>query len=359
MIRDGDQGNDINDGSVTGQGSTQGNVVLTTSTAGWGSDYSEFVKENIIPWKVYSPGSTEYEWCVVMPSQSEYSSLKTALDNAWNAGIVCINAAGNNGGTYNKQNSQTDTSLSIDPAATPYNIIGISYGSNNVDSTNSTTTWYPFRSYGPHGVESNIDVAAGYNSEDYPGLDGYTNRGPGIDIVGLGANTYTAYQSSLYGSFSWGMFSGTSCATPTVVGKAACIMEEYFWYNGAWPTPDQTKGLLLSKAANKARGFLSGGSSFSWSNVPSAGGASLSNEISFGNCQIANGSGNGGYKYTELTGTTHLRAYFDPQDADNHPYKMRVKHHGKRPSDAVYGGPTYPRTNNAVGRHRMELPDLT
>ena len=359
MIRDGDQGNDINDGSVTGQGSTQGNVVLTTSTAGWGSDYSEFVKENIIPWKVYSPGSTEYEWCVVMPSQSEYSSLKTALDNAWNAGIVCINAAGNNGGTYNKQNSQTDTSLSIDPAVTPYNTIGISYGSNNVDSTNSTTTWYPFRSYGPHGVESNIDVAAGYNSEDYPGLDGYTNRGPGIDIVGLGANTYTAYQSSFYGSYRWGMFSGTSCATPTVVGKAACIMEEYFWYNGAWPTPDQTKELLLGKAANKARGFLSGGTSFSWSNVPSAGGASLSNEISFGNCQIAGGGGNGGYKYTELTGTTHLRAYFDPQDWHPHPYKMRSKHLNRRPSEAQYSGPTYPRTNNAVGRHRMELPDLT
>ena len=51
-----------------------------------------------------------------------------------------------------------------------------------------------------HMGKSNIDVAAGYNSEDYPGLDGYTNRGPGIDIVGLGANTYTAYQSSFYGS---------------------------------------------------------------------------------------------------------------------------------------------------------------
>ena len=62
-------------------------------------------------------------------------------------------------------------------------------------TASSTTTYYPFKSYGPHGVESNIDVAAGYNSEDYPGLDGYTNRGPGIDIIGLGADTYTAYQS--------------------------------------------------------------------------------------------------------------------------------------------------------------------
>ena len=334
-------------------------TVVTRPGASWGTDYSEFVKENIIPWKVYAPDTTASEWCVVMPNQSEYSSLKTALNNAWNNGIVCINAAGNNGGTYNKQNSQTDTSIDVD-AGSNYRRITITWGASNTAGTSSTTTYYPFKSYGPHGVESNIDVAAGYNSEDYPGLDGYTNRGPGIDIIGLGADTYTAYQSFTYGNYKWGMFSGTSCATPTVVGKAACVMEEYFWYNNAWPTPDQTKEILLSKAANKARGFSSGGTNFTWSNVPSASGASLSNEISFGNCSISSGTGaNGSFKYTELTGTTHLRAYFDPQDWHAHPYKMRIKHHKKRPSSQVYSGPTYPRTNNAIGRHRMELPDLT
>ena len=358
VIRVADGGANLTYG-VTGQGATNGNVVLTTTAGGWGTDYSEFVKENIIPWKVYAPDTTASEWCVVMPNQSEYSSLKTALDNAWNNGIVCINAAGNNGGTYNKQNSQTDTSIEVD-AGPNYRRINISWGASNSASTSSTTTYYPFKSYGPHGVESNIDVAAGYNSEDYPGLDGYTNRGPGVDIVGLGANTYTAYQSFTYGNYKWGMFSGTSCATPTVVGKAACIMEEYFWYNNAWPTPDQTKELLLSKAANKARGFSSGGINFTWSNVPSAGGASLSNTISSNNCSITSGTGaNGSFRYTELTGTTHLRAYFDPQDWHAHPYEMRIKHHKKRPSSQVYSGPTYPRTNNAIGRHRMELPDLT
>jgi hypothetical protein len=292
---------------------------------------------------------------VVMPSQFDYGSLKTALDSAWSNGIVCINAAGNNGGTFNKENSQTSTSIDID-AGPNYSVINISYGSANSESTSSTTTWYPFKSYGPHGVESNIDVAAGYNSQDYPGLDGYSNRGPGIDIVGLGANTWTSYPSTTYGSYKWGMFSGTSCATPTVVGKAACIMEEYFWYNDAWPTPDQTKSILLSKASNKCRGIASGGVGFSWSNVPSAGGASLSNEISFGNCSISSGNnGNGGFKYTELTGTTHLRAYFDPQDEDSHPFAHRIKHHSKRP---VAGG-MYPRVNSVVGRHRMDLPDMT
>ena len=356
LIRDADGGNNINDGSVTGQGAEAGNVVFTTSAGGgWGSDYSEFVKENIIPFKVYDPSTTSYSWMVVMPSQFDYSSLKSALDSAWSNGIVCINAAGNNGGTFNKENSQTNTSLDVDAGAN-YPVINISYASSNSNSTSSTTTWYPFMSYGPHGVESNIDVAAGYNSEEYPGLDGYSNRGPGIDIVGLGANTWTSYPSSTYGTYKWGMFSGTSCATPTVVGKAACIMEEYFWYNDAWPTPNQTKSLLLSKASNKCRGIASGGTGFSWSNVPSAGGASLSNEISFGNCFISSGnSANGGFKYTELTGTTHLRAYFDPQDQDSHPFEHRIKHSSKRP---VAGG-MYPRVNSAVGRHRMDLPDMT
>jgi len=330
-------------------------TTVTRPGSSWGTDYSEFLNENIIPWKVYSPNANTSIWCVVMPNQSHYSSLKTALSSAWSNGIVCINAAGNNGGTFNKENSQTDTSLDIGGTPTvPYDVINIEYNNSNSDTTSGTVNWYPFKSYGPHGVENNIDVAAGYNSEDYPGLDGYTNRGPGIDIVGLGANTYTSYQSSTYGTYKWGMFSGTSCATPTVVGKAACIMEEYFWYNDAWPTPDQTKALLLSKASNKCRGFLSGGSSLNWSSVPSAT-TTLSNEISSSNCSITSGNGNGGYKYTELTGTTHLRAYFDPQDWNSHPYSMRIKHHNKRPIEGL----TYPRTNSAVGRHRMDLPNLT
>ena len=95
------------------------------------------------------------------------------------------------------------------------------------------------------------------------------------------------------------MFSGTSCATPTVVGKAACIMEEYFWYNGTWPTPDQTKEILLAKAKNKCRGISSGGSGFSWSNVPSAGAGLLSNTIWSGNLVIYDGyGGNGCLLYT-------------------------------------------------------------
>lgn len=329
---------------------------VTRPGTSWGSDYSEFIKENIIPFRVYDPSSLNYSWNVVMPQQYQYSSLKIALDSAWNNGIVCINAAGNNGGTFNKDSSKYATSLDVD-AGPDYSVINVEYGLDNTATTSSITTWYPFISYGPHGVDSNIDVAAGYNSEEYPGLDGYSNRGPGIDIVGLGANTWSSYPTTTYGDeYKWGMFSGTSCATPTVVGKVACIMEEYFWYNGTWPTPDKTKEILLSKAKNKCKGMSSGSAGFSWSNVPSASGTSISNTISSGNLIIYNGnSGNGGFKYTELTGTTSLRAYFDPQDQDNHPFLHKIKHHHKRP----VSGMTYPRVNNSVGRHRMNLPDMT
>ena len=207
-------------------------TVVDRPGVSWGTDFSAFVEEGIIPWKVSNPDTSQYEWCVVMPAQGTYDFLKIALNSAWSNGIICINAAGNNGGTFNKEGNEDDTSLEVD-VSVPYSYTEISYNNANSTSTSSTAIWYPFRAFGPHGTDSNIDVAAGYNSEDYPGLDGYTNRGKGVDIIGLGANTWTANPSTTYGNYKWGMFSGTSCATPTVVGKAACMMEEYFWYNGS------------------------------------------------------------------------------------------------------------------------------
>ena len=284
-----------------------------------------------------------------MPNQFTYSSLHTALETAWNSGIICVNAAGNNGGTYTKRDDAQDVYITVDEP-TPYDITFISYGSNNSASTSSVTTWYPHIAYGPHGTNNNIDVAAGYNSEAMPGWDGYSNRGPGITVTGLGANTYSAYQSSTYGSHKWGMFSGTSCATPTVVGKVACLMEKYQYYTGTWPSPNVTKQLLVRAAKNVVRSIPSGGTSFSWTNVPSAGGASLSNAISFGNCYIGGGGGNGGYKYTEAAGTPGLRAFFDEPDFSGHKLKLK----GRRPVQ----GATYPRTPNSIGRTSATYPEL-
>lgn len=273
---------------------------------GWGADLSPFVDRNIIPFSVLNTTTSVYEWCVVMPNQFRSSSLKQTIDAAFDAGIVFINAAGNNGGVYYKEDEYQNYTIDVD-AATPYTMYSISYGNAVGVSSSSTLSWYPFSPYGPHGNVKAIDVAAGYNSEGIPALDGYSNRGPGIDIVGLGASTWTAYPSSTYGDgYRWGMFSGTSCATPTVVGKAACLMEREFYYTGSWPGPAEMKTLLRANGREKVVGIQS----TTWDNVPVAGGY-LSNTTQGGLVRIFNGSGNGGYTLSELAGTTRIRAHFE------------------------------------------------
>lgn len=275
---------------------------------GWGTDLTPFVDRNIIPFSVLNPNTSVYEWCVVLPNQSRSSALKNAVDAAYDAGVVFINAAGNNGGVYYKEDEYTNYTLTADGGGTiPYPIYVISYGAAIVTASDSSTLWYPFVPYGPHGNVKAIDCAAGYNSEGIPALDGYTNRGPGIDIVGLGSTTWTAYPAGLYADgHRWGMFSGTSCATPTVVGKAACLMEREFYYTGSWPGPAEMKTLLRANGREKIVGIQS----TTWDNIPVAGGY-LSNATQGGLVRIFNGSGNGGYTFSELAGTTRIRAHFE------------------------------------------------
>ena len=124
-------------------------------------------------------------------------------------------------------------------------------------------------------------------------------------------------------------------------------MEHYRHYHGSWPSPNTTKQLLLSSAKNVVRSIPSGGTSFSWTSVPSS---TMSNSISSNNCYISYGNGNGSYKYTEAAGTTGLRAFFDEPDFDGH----KTKNRGRRPAKGV----TYPRTFNSVGRKDATYPEL-
>lgn len=273
----------------------------------WGNDFTPFIDRNIIPFQVKNPNTPTYEWCVVVPNQAVYSSLNTALDLAWDAGIVCITAAGNNGGVYDKSSNYNSYRVVVD-VAKPYQTYLIQSNNNIQFYTEETRDfWYTMLPFGPHGRSKGIDVAAGYNSEGIPTLDSYSNRGPGIDIVGLGEQTWTAFPLSTYSDGNkWGMFSGTSCATPTVVGKAACYMERHFYYTNSWPSPNQVKSILISNG----REIITGLKTTDWSNSPSAS-TIISNSIGSNLARISNGSGNGGYNFTDLCGTTRIRAHFD------------------------------------------------
>ena len=319
----------------------------TRPSGGWSNDYTEFVKRDLIPRQV-TDSVNGTRWCIVTTAQYRYTSLYNAIQSAANAGVHFITAAGNNGGTYPKYSNYTSYRITCTGT---YNYTTISYGNANGSVTSSQTSWYTGIAYGPHGTDTAIDVAAGYNSERYPGLDGYSNRGPGIDIVGLGANTWSASPSSYYGTYRWGMFSGTSCAAPTVVGKAACLLERHRYYHGSWADPAGLKRLLVASAKNISTGFDSGhNQSLDWSNTPSASTSSFSNRIDSGLLRISSSpSHNGGIKFSEAAGTTGLRAFFD---APNESFQQAL--HGRR--YPTIGGIKYPRPRVCVGRNSI-LPD--
>ena len=349
--------------------SPSGNV--TRPGSGWGTNFSEFVNRDIIPWQVKDPDTNTFVWCVVLPENSEYSSLNTAIDAAWDAGVVMILAAGNDGGCFVKTSDvrYNGEYLKIDANSTKYTNT-VDYSNWTVDWSKSTTSGsvedhYPWRNYGFHGRDKAIDVAAGRNSESWPGLDTYTNRGPGIDIIGRGSTTWSSYPSTTYADGKkWGWFSGTSCATPTVVGKAACIMEEYMTYNNEWPNPYQVKELLLAQADrnnfqeswdNMRRGLhpsnakmVKSAGGFDWTSVPAANShitQTTSHSYSTIN-KIQTGTGmNGSVAYIDLAGTTRRFASYNTKGFN------RSQTRGPRPKS----GGVYPRPR--IQRHNI-LPEF-
>ena len=320
----------------------QTNGTSTRPSGGWGSDLTPFTSRNIFPFRVQDPDNNTYYWMVTFPAQFQASSVKSALDSLYDNGIVFINAAGNNGGTFVKENDPrwSGTYCTISGTVDRYDFI---YDGTTYKGSTSTTTWYPFRAYGPHGYVKSIDVAAGQNSETYPMLDDYTNRGPGIDVVGLGGDTFTAYPSSTMSDGNkWGDFSGTSCATPTVVGKAACLMEKYYVLNGVWPTPTQVKNILVTESRNGKKRLLDPAST-TWSNVPNASSSNITldeHKRGFYSGSLIkvtkNPSLNGGVKFAELAGTPMYRAYFNTE------IHTKEQAKGQRPTTGVM----FPRPRN-------------
>ena len=313
--------------------------------SGWGSDFTPFTSRNIFPYRVQDPDDDSWHWMVTFPQQSQFSWMKTALDSLHTNGIIFITAAGNNGGTYVKESDArwSGTYCTLDSGGV--NRYRITYDGGVASPVNeTTTTWYPFRATGPHGLDKGIDVAAGQNSESQGMLDDYSTRGPGIDIVGRGAYTFTAYPTSTdTNGHKWGNFSGTSCATPTVVGKAACMMEKYYTLNGAWPNFTQVKNMLQTEARNGNNRVLDPPST-TWSNVPAASGGAIQNksqifypyDSSLVRIAKSGTNGNGGFTFSDLAGTPNFFAFWNARAYS------REQTMDKRPTSGVM----YPRPRN-------------
>lgn len=308
----------------------------------WLNNFTPFVKGNFNIKRIVVSGISH--WCIGVLDGPEYTAFKNAINVATNAGIINVVAAGNDSEVYSKRNDPnfSNSKITVRSGAIAFIAEPKQSGSSwrytiltnpPLSTTLERSVLY---SYGPQGAETAIDVAAGQNSETYPILDYYSNRGPGIDIVGLGAYTLTAYPEILYtdGTY-WGMFSGTSCAAPTVAGVLACILEKYYYYYGVWPTPTQAKQLLLLEAK---KNVLTNSVATTWSSVPAASSVISSSEFVFGRLPLMiiqnNTFVNGGTIVNELVGTPNRRAFLD---------NNIIKHSSNRTNRPISGF-VYPRT---------------
>ena len=303
---------------------------------GWGSDLTPFVDRGMIPFQLRDPTNNTWYWVLPFPRQTQASYI-SAMEQCWDAGIVLINAAGNAGNTFvsNSDSRWSGTYCTISGTKDLYTVDYNASGSQNdpcsiVKNSTSTSTWYGLRIYGPAGFDKSITVAAGQNSEGSPTLDWYTGRGPGIDLIGRGTQTWTAgdVDNDTYtDGKKWGQYGGTSCAMPTVAGKAACYMEKHYTLHGTWPTPQQVKDAMIAESRPTSMSVKT----IDWSNVPTASDTDiLPNQDSNPDpcLKIKSGSGgtrpNGGWCFGEHIGTPNQQAHWNAKDFNReHTYKKR------------------------------------
>ncbi len=240
--------------------------------SGWGSDLTPFVERNMIPFQLIDPTDNTWHWAITFPRSDQSSSLKTAVDGAVDAGILYATSYGNHGfigvkethAAWNGGYCTTSGSIPL------YNLDPTGSALSISKTYTTSTTHYKFRSYGDGGLDKALVVAAGQNSAKYPTLDAYSGRGPGVDVVGRGVNTFsigTLTDDTWQDGNKWGTFGGNSCAVPTICGMAACMMEEYYTLHGAWPSPQQVKDILVAESRNDLTFYSSVPD---WSNTPTA-----------------------------------------------------------------------------------------
>ena len=340
---------------------------------GWGqtgSDLTPFLDRSMIPRQLKDPDTNEWVWVIAVPSTSEYAALDTAMNAALAGGIHCINGASNQGQTFVKN---SDPKYTRERLRVPNNAVMYTLGVSGspwkltISKGTTSTSWpEPWHNFGTHGLDDAMDVAAGQNSEEWSVLDDYSCRGPGIDITGMGSDTFSSDPDTTFAdgaAIKWGMFGGTSCAAPTVVGKAACLLEKYFTYNNEYPTPPQLKKIVcqnnyhyghrsddtyakkyIMKSDSTLRSIAGQtGGGIDWTSVPAASGSSFATHAmgTQNLCQLeVDDYVNGGIVALELAGTPRQKANLNVKGFDRHQTR------GVRPlTGATYPRPRIPRTD--------------
>ena len=200
------------------------------------------------------------------------------------------------------------------------------------------------------GADHAIEVGACQISNSQPHTDGYSCRGPGIDIWSFGRKTWTQSLSGTQYSDGdrYKFFSGTSAAAPICTGMLMIYIDDYFKKRKAYPSIQKLKDLLL-----KYGDTVEGIQAIDWSNMNySDMGAYIGSDQDIYGASVyrvtENSSTNGSVQVSELHGSPNKRAAL--------PYNIRLsngKHIGD-PRGPNYGsrttsGQTYPRRKVRIG----------
>ena len=312
--------------------------VISRPGSGWGSDFTPFVDNLLVPRVVNDPSTGTNRWMISIPNQSRYTPFDTVMDNYNSAGgIYHFKSAGNSAHVAVKPNDpRWNTSITFSGNYVEVELIDFNGdGSDSEFGFNSITgsgTLYPLRTF-LDGANNMLTVAATQHSTVNPLLDDYSSRGPMIDISGHGAYTWTAYPILSLSDATWGYFSGTSCAAPVTAGAAAIMVENFMVQRGVYPSTTQLKEMI----SKHSKEVLEGESTVDWSNVPSPTDFSQSRLYSSTDVYSikANDFINGGSDLSDLHGAPNERI-FVPWGITNGPGQYigtpNGRDFGKRPT---------------------------
>ena len=197
------------------------------------------------------------------------------------------------------------------------------------------------------GADHAIEVGACQVSNLNPMPDGYSCRGPGVDIWSFGSSTWTGCSAAEGTTYADGanykLFSGTSAAAPTCAGLLAVYIEDYFTKRRKYPSTAKLKELLL-----KYGDTVEGQTVIDWTNTNAETTFTANRLISSTDIYHATGNINGGIKMSELHGTTNRRAALPSNirlSNGKHIADPRGPSQGRRAAN----GQTYPRRKIRIG----------
>ncbi len=243
-------------------------TAISWSSTTWADDFRPFVNANLAPRLITDPVDSTLKWMIPYNIESRETAFDAILDNYNTAGgIYYFQSAGNNSiaGEVGPENQMWWNEIQV---AQGDGYVGISTSAGQYTfSTESAVpsgfsgfeSFYPNRCF--RGCYSNeITVSASQISRENPYLDGYSDRGPGIDISAPGSYTYGSYPvGSLaetdQNGYKWSGFGGTSCAGPRAAGAAAVMVDDFFLKRGTYPSIAQLKEQIQNDSKDVIRGF--------------------------------------------------------------------------------------------------------